>query len=76
MGAAIGRIGELALPHTSNGTHGGISNLQRNRKRTVKDLALFVDVLPSGVGGCSVYTRRSATGHSTGELGQAREGAT
>lgn len=62
IGAAVGRTGELALPHTSNGTHGGVSNLQRNRKRTKKDLILFVDVLPRGVGGCSVYTRRGATG--------------
>ena len=74
--AALGRTGELALPHTSNGTHGGVSNLRREWKRTPKDSALFVDVLPRGVGGSSVYTCRGATGYSRGEPGQAREGAT
>ena len=74
--AAVGRTGELALPHTSNGIHGGVSNLRWDRRRTTKDTALFVDALPRGVGGCSVYTRRGATGHLTGETGQAREGAT
>ena len=59
--AAVGRTEELALPYTSNGIHGGVSNLRRNRKRSAKDTSLFVDVLPGGVGGSPVYGRRTAT---------------
>ena len=67
--AAVGRTGELALPHTSNGLQEGSVTYKGIGGSFAKDMATSLDVLPRGAGGCTVYPRRGTTGHSTGETG-------